>query len=76
MNNYQKWFQTVLVLILLPVFLVGGFNYYIDPLWTFNHAHQYNRIQLSFNERQQKTNHSRRCARLTGICSRSRRARA
>lgn len=56
MNNYQKWFQTVLVLILLPVFLVGGFNYYIDPLWTFNHAHQYNRIQLSFNERQQKTN--------------------
>ncbi|MEN6347919.1 MAG: hypothetical protein ABFD08_00770 [Syntrophomonas sp.] len=54
--SYKKWLMTTLSLILLPLILVAGFNYYIDPLWNFNHANRYNRIQASFDERQQKTN--------------------
>jgi hypothetical protein len=57
MNNYQKWLVIILIITLLPLLLIGGFNYYIDPLWNFSHAHKFNRIQLSFDERQQKTNY-------------------
>jgi len=56
MNRYQRWFGITLVVVLVPLLLVGGFNYYIDPLWNFSHANKYNRIQISFDERQQKTN--------------------
>lgn len=45
-----------LVIVGLPLLLIGGFNYYIDPLWCFNHANKYNYIQIPFDERQQKTN--------------------
>lgn len=57
MNPYKKWLIITLLLILLPLGALAGFNYYIDPLWTFNHANSYNRIQASFDERQQKTNY-------------------
>jgi hypothetical protein len=56
MNRYQRWFGITLVVALVPLLLVGGFNYYIDPLWNFSHANPYNMIQISFDERQQKTN--------------------
>ncbi|MDD2585832.1 MAG: hypothetical protein PHT79_11095 [Syntrophomonadaceae bacterium] len=56
MNIYKKWIIATLSLILLPLLTIAGFNFYIDPLWNFNHAHRYNQIQMSFNERQQKTN--------------------
>ncbi|MGR6837155.1 hypothetical protein [Syntrophomonas erecta] len=56
MEPYRKWIIATLTLMLIPLLVIGGFNFLIDPLWNFNHAHQYNRIQLSFNERQQKTN--------------------
>ena len=56
MNVYKKWIIATLTLILLPLSAIAGFNFYIDPLWNFSHAHHYNRIQMSFNERQQKTN--------------------
>jgi hypothetical protein len=41
----------------LPTGLLMGFNYYIDPLWNFNHANDYNDRQMWFSERQQKTNY-------------------
>lgn len=44
---------------MLPLLGVGGFNYYIDPLWCFSHSNQYNTIQMPFDERQQKINHVR-----------------
>lgn len=56
MNLYKKWLITALSLILLPLVAIAGFNCYIDPLWNFEHANRYNRIQASFDERQQKTN--------------------
>lgn len=40
----------------LPLLVIGGFNYYIDPLWNFDHANRFNSIQIAFDERQQKTN--------------------
>ena len=57
MNAYKKWLIITLLFILLPLAALAGFNYYIDPLWNFRHANPYNRIQASFDERQQKTNY-------------------
>jgi len=56
MNRYQRWFGLTLVVVFIPLLMVGAFNYYIDSLWNFSHANRYNRIQISFDERQQKTN--------------------
>ncbi len=38
------------------VLSVGLFNLFMDPMWTFSHAHYFNSRQKGFNERQQKTN--------------------
>lgn len=45
-----------LVLISICILPIALFNYFIDPLWTFNTNHKYNQIQTVINERQQKTN--------------------
>lgn len=55
--KYSHWIITVLTLILLPLLGIAGYNWYIDPLWNFDHAHKYNSIQIGFDERQQKTGH-------------------
>lgn len=55
--KYHNWIITVLLIILLPLLMIAGYNWYIDPLWNFNHAHQYNSVQIAFDERQQKTGH-------------------
>ncbi|MBM7649327.1 hypothetical protein JOC78_002280 [Bacillus ectoiniformans] len=61
MKNYKKWLVKLLIsnaLIVLPVAVaVMGFNYYIDPLWNFNHKNDWNDYQAGFDERQQKTNY-------------------
>lgn len=61
MDKYKKWiFQLLLTstLLLVPILItVMGFNYYIDPLWNFNHKNDYNTYQIGFDERQQKTNY-------------------
>ncbi len=57
MNPYSKWLITTLLFIAIPLLAIAGFNYWIDPLWFFSHANSYNRVQMSFNERQQKTNY-------------------
>ncbi len=56
MKKNRGWLFLTLGVIALPLALIGGFNYYIDPLWCFNHSHKYNQIQIPFDERQQKTN--------------------
>lgn len=59
--NPKKWLVylviTTFIVIGLPVFSVMGFNYYIDPLWNFTHANEYNDYQYAFDERQLKTNY-------------------
>jgi len=56
MKSYKRWVVATLMVVMLPLLLVGGFNFYIDPLWNFNHANKYNNIQIAFDERQLKTN--------------------
>ena len=51
-----KLTATSLLLLGIPIGSVMAFNYYIDPNWTFTHAHDNNDMQRGFNERQQKTN--------------------
>jgi hypothetical protein len=58
--KHIKWLilsMLIFVVTALPIFAVAGYyNYKIDPLWNFGHAHAYNDFQNGFDERQQKTN--------------------
>lgn len=56
MDTYKRWTILTISLILIPLLAIAAFNFVIDPLWNFQHTHKYNQMQLSFNERQQKTN--------------------
>lgn len=47
----------MLLFIGIPVYLVVRFDYYIDPLWNFEHENEYNDYQLEYNERLLKTNY-------------------
>ncbi|KAB8129193.1 hypothetical protein F9U64_15520 [Gracilibacillus oryzae] len=52
-----KLFTTVFLFITMAVLLtIGAFNFWIDPLWTFSHAHEKNDVQVVIDERQQKVN--------------------
>lgn len=55
--TYKKWALKTFMLNFFVFSVIGGFNYFMDPLWTFNTTHKYNQIQDGFNERQQKTNY-------------------
>jgi hypothetical protein len=55
-HHYKRWLLLTVLVIAMPLLLIGGFNFYIDPLWNFNHAHDFNDIQIAFDERQLKTN--------------------
>ncbi|RCW77398.1 hypothetical protein [Saliterribacillus persicus] len=58
--NAKKWLilfiLSSIIFVAVPSAVVLGFNYYVDPLWNFDHKNKYNTLQASFNERQQKTN--------------------
>ena len=56
MRAFRIWTIFVLSLMLGGLIIWGSLVFYIDPLWSFNHAHQNNQIQAGFDERQQKTN--------------------
>jgi len=53
----KQWIKIFLFLSSLILGSIVFINYIIDPLWTFNHANQFNKIQEGFNERQQKSNY-------------------
>ncbi|WP_042353021.1 hypothetical protein [Bacillus massiliigorillae] len=59
--NSKQWMirlvLTTIVVVGIPAFGVMGFNYWIDPLWNFEHKNDYNDYQVGFDERQQKTNY-------------------
>lgn len=54
--TYQKFLKYVALVSISLLLLSGLVNYVVDPLWIFNHNNKFNSKQLSFNERQQKTN--------------------
>jgi hypothetical protein len=51
-------FLLLFVLLQLPLAAgVAFFNYYIDPMWCFDHAGRFNSVQEDIDDRQQKTNY-------------------
>lgn len=56
----RQWFKRLVIVSFLvlgiPFGSILAFNFYIDPLWNFTHANEYNDFQNGFNERIQKTN--------------------
>ena len=54
--TYQKFLKYVAIFSILLLLLTAFVNYVVDPLWIFTHNNKFNSKQLSFNERQQKTN--------------------
>ncbi|TFB19278.1 hypothetical protein E3U55_11240 [Filobacillus milosensis] len=57
MVSYKSFIVTFLLVAGLGLGSFAGFNYWIDPMWTFGHAHEYNDVQAEIDERQQKVNH-------------------
>lgn len=58
--KYKRWFWTtifVTCLFMIPFIGIASFNYYVDPLWNFNHQNDHNVHQISFDERQLKVNY-------------------
>ncbi|TKC17013.1 hypothetical protein [Robertmurraya kyonggiensis] len=53
----KRLLLTTIIIIILPVIGVMGFNYYIDPLWNYSHKNRFNDFQIGFDERQLKTNY-------------------
>jgi hypothetical protein len=57
--SYKIWVIKFLCTFSVFVLAIGGFNYWIDPMWTFGRNHEWNDVQDVFNERHQKTNRIR-----------------
>lgn len=53
----KKWLKLFFISFVLVSTFISFVNYYIDPLWNFNHSNDFNNIQDDFDERQQKTNY-------------------
>lgn len=53
---YRESLHIMIVTALLILFIIGLFNFIMDPLWNFSHSHALNNLQKGFDERQQKIN--------------------
>lgn len=53
--NDKKFIYTVMAIFATLTIIVAGFNYWMDPLWHYGHAHAYNDVQIVVDEREQKT---------------------
>ncbi len=51
----KKFTLTVVSLFIVLTIGVVSFNFWIDPLWHYSHAHAYNDVQKVVDEREQKT---------------------
>lgn len=54
--TYKTWASRLVVTLVTLIAGIGGFNYWMDPMWMFGGAHEFNDVQDTINERQQKTN--------------------
>lgn len=54
--TYKAWAIRLLVILFTLIAGIGGFNYWMDPMWMYGGAHEFNDVQDTINERQQKTN--------------------
>lgn len=51
----KSYSLTVMAIFASLTAAVAGFNYWIDPLWHYGHAHEFNDVQVVTDEREQKT---------------------
>ena len=51
----KRWIIKSLLVIFLTLLGIAGFNFYMDPLWTFDHKHLFDNYQRAAKERQQKS---------------------
>lgn len=56
MLHKKKWIIFTILAILTSLVSIGSLNFFMDPLWTFEHSHKYNQYQRGRKERQQKSN--------------------
>lgn len=56
MSYIQKWIFFTLASVFFTLSFFVSINYFMDPLWTFEHEHKYNQFQRGRKERQQKSN--------------------
>lgn len=53
--NDKKFSITVMAIFAVLTLTVAAFNFWIDPLWHYSHAHGLNDVQIVADEREQKT---------------------
>ncbi|OHX55128.1 hypothetical protein BB777_05310 [Planococcus faecalis] len=53
--NDKKFSFAVMAIFASLTFAVAAFNFWIDPLWHYGHAHGLNDVQIVADEREQKT---------------------
>lgn len=56
MKYIKKWILFSLLAIFATISTIASVNFFIDPLWTFEHEHKFNQFQKGRKERQQKSN--------------------
>ncbi len=56
MIAYKKFILLPLLTLLVTLSSIASINYFMDPLWSFEHEHKFNQFQRGRKERQQKSN--------------------
>ncbi len=56
MKIYKKWIKITSLAIIFFLLIISTFNYFLDPLWTFNNFY-FTKYKNSYNERVLKTNY-------------------
>lgn len=57
LHRYGRFFSIFVCILLLLFGSIFLLCYVVDPLWCFTHANRWNSKQISFNERQQKSDY-------------------
>lgn len=52
----KKWIFYTITTLLIALISIAMFNWFVDPMWTFNQSNFLNKYQNDFDERQQKSN--------------------
>jgi hypothetical protein len=54
--TFKSWATKLIITMLVILLSIGSFNYWMDPMWMFGTAHEWNDVQDVINERNQKAN--------------------
>lgn len=56
-TNANAWLKRCMLMVSVPLLLIAVFNYWLDPLWLFDHSNRWNNRQSPFDLRLQKVNY-------------------